>query len=297
MYYKLFIKTYIYIIKKIKKERYMQNEINNLLNIVYESGEIVKTYFYKQEKFIKIKEDKTEITNADIEVNKFLIKKIKKDYSNYSYLSEENNYDEQLISIKNKKFFIIDPIDGTSSFIKGSNEFTVNLSIIKDKKIYFSVIYSPILDVLYYAHDSLLYKINSYSDFKIGNFKKINIVSYNIKYPVNLVTTRNPLEIDKIKKLIENSNLKFNFFCESSSLKFCNLSINKYNLYIRKANIKLWDVAAGFHIVNNAGYVIEDLHGNEIFTKLFYKESLKKISENNFKIEEFIIRPENLRVF
>tara|TARA_A100001015_G_scaffold245528_1_gene281509 strand:+ start:421 stop:1248 length:828 start_codon:yes stop_codon:yes gene_type:complete len=275
----------------------MQDEINNLLNIIYESGQIVKTHFYKQEKSIKIKEDKTKVTNADIEINKFLIKKIKKDYSNYSYLSEESNYDKQLSSIKNENFFIIDPIDGTRSFIKGSKEFTINLSIIKDKKIYFSVIYSPIFDILYYAHDMFLYKINSYSDFKISNFEKISTVNYNIKCPINLVMTRNSLEIDKIKKFIENSNLKFNFFYESSSLKFCNLSINKYNLHIRKANTKLWDVAAGFHIVNNAGYVIEDLYGNEIFTKLFYKDSLEKISENNFEIEEFIVRPKNLEIF
>ena len=43
-------------------------------------------------------------------------------------------------------FFLVDPLDGTRAFIKGSPEFTINIGLIVDRKPVFGIIYAPALD-------------------------------------------------------------------------------------------------------------------------------------------------------
>ena len=60
-------------------------------------------------------------------------------------------------------------------------------------------------------------------------------------------------------------------------------------MYIRKARLKLWDVTAGFHIAKNAGLNIIDENGNNIYKYFLSKRYIKEISDQNFKINEFIV--------
>ena len=46
-------------------------------------------------------------------------------------------------------FFLVDPLDGTRAFIKGSPEFTINIGLIVDRKPVFGIIYAPALDQFY----------------------------------------------------------------------------------------------------------------------------------------------------
>ena len=50
-----------------------------------------------------------------------------------------------------------------------------------------------------------------------------------------------------------------------SSLKFCVVATSEYDLYVAEPRACEWDIAAGHAILENAGGIITDFSGNEIF--------------------------------
>lgn len=274
----------------------MNNFINNILPIIYEAGNISKKFFYDQ-KEVKIKNDFSKVTTADVEINNYLIQNLKYHYPTFDILSEENSTSKQLESIENNNFFIIDPIDGTNSFIEGSSEYSINLSLVCNHKLILSVIYLPIDDILYFSDKKNTYKYENYENFSNNKKEKIYIKNIKNRNYISLVCTRREDEIIEIKNFLKKSLKKFNFHHISSSKKFCILSESKVDIYIRKSNIKLWDIAAGFHIAFNSGLIIEDFNGNNLYKKFLTKEYLEGIKNNKFKIDEFIIKPKDLEIF
>ena len=50
-----------------------------------------------------------------------------------------------------RRFWLVDPLDGTKEFIKRRAEFTVNVALIEDGEPVFGVVLAPALDLLYWA--------------------------------------------------------------------------------------------------------------------------------------------------
>ena len=72
------------------------------------------------------------------------MRELKQIFPQYKIVSEENSQTDNLLAAKENEYFMIDPLDGTSSFIKKSDEFTVNIAFIKNKKAVFGSIYLPV---------------------------------------------------------------------------------------------------------------------------------------------------------
>jgi|TARA_B110000240_G_C13512897_1_gene460980 3'(2'), 5'-bisphosphate nucleotidase len=278
-------------------KKYMNSKNKKIIQTIYESGEIASKYFNNKDNKIDYKNDNSPVTKADIEVNEYLEKNIRKIYKNTNFLSEEDIFAKQIQSIEKKDFFIIDPIDGTSSFIEGSKDFTINVSYVKNNILQFSSIYIPMRKIMFFADEKNSFKITS-KDFLIdNNIYKLNYINNKKNSILKVITTKRKDEIKEIKKYLTNSINKYRYTHVASSKKFCDLSEGISDIYIRKAKIRLWDVAAGFHIANNAGFEILDMTGKNLFEIFLNKNYLAKIAENDFRIDEFIIKPHDLKIF
>ena len=77
---------------------------------------------------IKIKEDKSPVSNGDLKVNELITDKIKNLTPNIPIVSEETVD----LNVKNtaKIFWLIDPIDGTKEYIAGKDEYTLNAALV-----------------------------------------------------------------------------------------------------------------------------------------------------------------------
>ena len=71
------------------------------------------------------KEDGTDVSEADIEIDNFLQVELKKKIPNTGWLSEENKDDYSRLDYE--KTLIVDPIDGTKSFLTGKRFFVLQL--------------------------------------------------------------------------------------------------------------------------------------------------------------------------
>jgi len=89
------------------------------------------------------------VTEADLAVNALLLSTLRQARPDYGWLSEET--DDNSARLDCARVFIIDPIDGTRSFIEGSNTWAHALAIAEHGVVTAAVIYLPLLDKLYSA--------------------------------------------------------------------------------------------------------------------------------------------------
>ena len=86
---------------------------------IHKAGNIAQSL--KNKIKIKYKSENQPVTNADIEINKYLFDFFKKETPKFGWLSEESTDD--LSRLNNNFFWCLDPIDGTRSFISGKPEY------------------------------------------------------------------------------------------------------------------------------------------------------------------------------
>ena len=220
----------------------------------------------------KIKSDNTSVTNADIEVNKIITKKISNLTPNIKIVSEETSSNKE--NDKLSDFWLIDPIDGTHGYIHGKDEFTINAALILNKKPVAGIINAPDKDRLFYSYGSSnSYEINNGLKTKLICEKKskqneINAISYSNQLKPEIIEIHKKYNITNFTKM-------------KSSLKFCVIASGEYDFYAAEPRAQEWDIAAGHAILEHAGGIITDFNDNEIC-----------YGKKNFKNTSIILRRE-----
>ena len=203
----------------------------------------------------EIKPDNTPVTNGDIEVNNILTKKISGLMPEMPIISEETPTNKKNENLNN--FWLIDPIDGTSSYINNKDEFTINAALIINKKPALGVIYAPDKKRLFYSYGPT-------NSFEIVNDKEVRLIDKNKKniHLITAVSYSNELKPEIIKL---HKEFKVNNYQKmKSSLKFCVIAASEFDLYIAEPRAYEWDIAAGHAILEHAGGTLKDFNGNEI---------------------------------
>ena len=93
------------------------------------------------------------VTNHDVEIEKYLITEIQKNYPSYTIVSEEFNPNNHATD----NCFIIDPIDGTINFANGLPLWGIQIACRKNGTTIACVIDLPKLGEFYYADETGAY--------------------------------------------------------------------------------------------------------------------------------------------
>jgi len=239
--------------------------VESLIDTFLSAGELSLSL---REKGLKkeIKSDNTPVSNGDLEVNKFITKKILEITPDIPIVSEETSDNKDNTQLKN--FWLVDPIDGTYDYINNLEEFTINAGLIINNKPVAGLIYAP-------AKKRMFYSYGPGNAFELTNGQTINLsnkINKNNK-PIKFISYSNKIkpEIQKIYQDIgvgENVKMK-------SSLKFCVVAAGEYDGYVAEPRAYEWDIAAGHAISIHSGGSVTDFDGGEI---LYGKKDLKNPS-------------------
>ena len=110
---------------------------------------IMKVYDEAEDMEITYKDGDMPLTAADKASNKIIVDILRKEFPEYSILSEEEKDDRSRLD--NDYCFVVDPLDGTKEFIKRNGQFTVNIALAYKHESVLGVIYVPVTGELYYA--------------------------------------------------------------------------------------------------------------------------------------------------
>ena len=123
--------------------------IEDLIDTFLEAG---KLSLELREKGLKkeIKSDNTPVSNGDLEVNKFITKKIFEITPGIPIISEETSDNKDNTQLKD--FWLVDPIDGTYDYINNLEEFTINAGLIINNKPVAGLINAPSKKRMFYSY-------------------------------------------------------------------------------------------------------------------------------------------------
>src|SRR5690606_19636336 len=92
------------------------------------------------------KQDGSLVTDADYASNELICTRIRSLFPGDGILSEEEPRDPQLAN--RERVWIIDPLDGTQSFIDGNDDFGVLLALAEKRELQLGIIHLPALGQL-----------------------------------------------------------------------------------------------------------------------------------------------------
>ena len=247
----------------------------NLISLMHICMEKALSY-----KVIKsnIKKDGSLITQADRDIDDLIKTKLYSIYPSIPFVSEEGELDEN--DLLNELYWLVDPIDGTSSYAKKSDGYTINLALIQNGNPIIGFIAHPPSNTIWYGFNNEAIVIRD-------NFeKKIQVSDFNYKKIRVVLSKSSDFETKDFLKNIPNLDIEY---C-SSSIKFCRLAEGQADLYPRLQSISKWDIAAGDAILRSAGGNVLNDKGQQIkyntgiFETGHFAVSSKKIWDNIVKL-------------
>ncbi len=228
-------------------------ELDIALQAAIEAGNAILDIYGKNYETL-IKKDDSPITEADLKSNEIIKHVLSKTV--HSILSEEDKDDQNRLS--QEIIWIVDPLDGTSDFIDKTGEFTVMISLVKNKK--------PILGVIGWPTENTIFAAQKGSGafrYLEGDWEKISVSKTSDLKQSRAIGSRHHLS-NKEKRFIEKLGFK-NFTSIGSSLKVGKISSGEAEAYITTTNkMKEWDSAASYCIISEAGGKMTDIWGNDL---------------------------------
>lgn len=217
--------------------------LERIIEIVKKAGEIYKS----ADRDLGI-EDKGSnvnlVTKYDKMIQEFLFGRLSEVVPGCKFLGEEGD--------GNKEFtdgycFVIDPIDGTTNFIKGFEHSAISVGLAKDKEMIIGVVLDPDLDNLFYAEKGKGAYLNG---------KRIHCSDCDLSQSLVLFGTC-PYEHELAHKTFALTEKIFYKAievrrCGSAALDICYVASGKADLYYEMI-LRPWDWAGASLILSEAG--------------------------------------------
>ncbi|WP_340112489.1 3'(2'),5'-bisphosphate nucleotidase CysQ [Maribellus mangrovi] len=236
------------------------NTINTAINAAIKAGkEILNIYNDPDSDFsIERKADNSPLTIAD-KTSHRVIADLLAD-TGIPILSEEGkaiSYEERKDW---KRFWLIDPLDGTKEFIKKNGEFTVNIALVEDQVPVLGIIYVPVTGILYYGAPKTGARKLEKAD---EDCTLETLTTSGIKLPVSgsdettfkIVGSRSHMSVETQEYIdkLRPDHSQIEIVSRGSSLKICMVAEGSADEYPRFGPTMEWDTAAGHAIANAAG--------------------------------------------
>ncbi|MCP4023125.1 MAG: inositol monophosphatase [Desulfobacteraceae bacterium] len=228
-----------------------------LISLILEAGGIC---IQKSEKIglsdLKFKNKKDLVTTADRYVEDVIITRIKQEFPLHDILGEEtgrtNNSSDYL--------WIIDPIDGTTSFFHKQPFYSVSIAVQQKGETILGAVYAPVLNELFLAEKGKgAFQNNtrvqvSKTDVMINSVMATGFACIRADLEPNNLGFFNRI-IPKIRDIRRYG---------SAAIDLCYVACGKLDGFW-EMNLNIYDIAAGALMVTEAGGHVFDFNGNNNF--------------------------------
>lgn len=194
------------------------------------------------------------VTNFDTQCQSIIFEHLSKNFPDHDFLAEEGLSEEKGAEFQ----WIIDPLDGTTNYVHNFPVFTVSIALAENMEIVLGVVYDPMREEMFSA-------IKGESAYLNGKEIKVSSVDDLDK---SLISTGFPYDVRESK---ENNIVHFNNFltrvqgirrCGSAAMDLCYVACGRFDGFW-ELKLKVWDMAAGALIVQEAGGRISDFQDGE----------------------------------
>lgn len=200
----------------------------------------------------EFKVDGSPVTEADRRAEAIILARLGAAFQDIPVLAEEEAGEGRIPEL-GRRFFCVDPLDGTRGFVERNGEFTVNIALVEDGAPVAGVVYAPDSRALYYGARG------------VGAFRRLQEseaepIRPRPHPPHGLTAVASRSNSAETRARLAHLRIA-DFVPSSSSLKFCLLAEGSADVYPRFGPTMEWDTAAGQAVLEAAGGRVMALDG------------------------------------
>ena len=255
----------------------MNTEIKKACEIVRQAGKLMDTSDLEIEQKGNLS---NYVTDADKAVETFLTERLTGLISKSEVLGEENHHRIHDVS----DVWVVDPIDGTSNFIRDIGFSGISVGLVKDGEPYAGIIFNPYRDEMFVAEKGQGAFLNgkkitvSDRDFSHSHLCSAMCL-YDKRYaaPCFRIIEEVYMQSDDLRRM------------GTASLELAMVAAGRAELYF-EMRLFPWDAAAGFALIREAGGVAECLHYDSFPLDRPFPVIAANTPENFEKLKEIVCR-------
>ena len=211
-----------------------------------EAARLALTYYRRAPK-VWVKDGGWAVGEADIAVDRRLAELLLGERPGYGWLSEETADTD--LRLGRERVFVVDPIDGTRSFIAGAKDWTVSLAIVEAGRPVVAVLVAPVLEATFtaVAGEGAFVDGRRLAASTVANLADARFASSRRYAGAVTVAAGTPARKPR--------------FIGSLAYRIALVGAGEIDVAIAKPNARDWDLAAADLLVHEAGARLATLAG------------------------------------
>lgn len=210
---------------------------------------------------VRDKHDTSPVTEADEQAEALILAELARLTPEIPVISEEAAAAGRIPEVA-KRFWLVDPLDGTKEFISRNGEFTVNIALIEDGRPVLGVVLAPALGTQGRLFAGQL-GVGAFVEDETGR-RAIRCRAVPAA-GMTVVASRSHGDAAALDAFFAARQIKVAALTSAgSSLKLCLVASGEADLYPRLGRTMEWDIAAGHAVLAAAGGRVATLEGDEL---------------------------------
>ena len=228
--------------------------LDDIAEAAREAGEAILTIVRRGFE-IEAKQDSSPVTEADRAAELIILAALARAAPGVPVIAEEQVAAGH-IPAHEDTYFLVDPLDGTKEFVRGGDDYTVNIGLIQNGGPGLGVVFAPATGRLHAG------SVGSGAWVEGSNGRE-EIRTRPKCGRLTAVASRSHLNqatVDYLQRAVGECD----YVAIGSSLKFCLVAEGQADIYPRASPTSEWDTAAGHAILLAAGGLVDGADGGAL---------------------------------
>ncbi|KAA8607126.1 inositol monophosphatase [Salipiger aestuarii] len=196
------------------------------------------------------------VSRADIAAEKILKEELLGARPTYGWLAEEGGSQD---GVDPTRRWIVDPLDGTTNFLHGMPHWAISVALEHKGQIVAGVVYDAAKDEMFYAEKGAGAWLNDSRRLRVSGRARMIEAVFATGIPFAAKNTLPAMLKDLGRLMPECAGVRR---WGAASLDLAYVAAGRYDGYWER-ELKLWDVAAGYLIAQEAGALIEGIRPDQ----------------------------------
>jgi len=231
-----------------------QRLLDDLAEAAREAGEAILE-IVRRGFDVEHKNDSSPVTEADRAAELIILAALARAAPGVPVIAEEEVAAGR-IPAHEDTYFLVDPLDGTKEFVRGGDDYTVNIGLIEQGVPRLGVVYAPATGRLHGGCVGL----GAWMDSGEGRQPIVTRARGKQMTAVASKSHLNQATIDYLQQAAGGCG----YVAVGSSLKFCIVAEGRADIYPRASPTSEWDTAAGHAVLIAAGGLVDGPDGTSL---------------------------------
>lgn len=251
--------------------------------IAREAGKIMLSALNREKTLGEKTSNADIVTEYDVKIQEYLFSELSKVFTDAEFVGEEGETDKSIAEKISGKAFIIDPIDGTTNFVRNLRKSAISIAYLENGECVYGCAYVPYCDEMFTAHLGKGAYLNG---------KRIKCNDYSIEHSVAAVGTAPYYKQELGNATFDIMHTFFNNAMDirrmgSAVMDICDVACGRTDIFC-ELRLSPWDYAAAALIASEAGAVVSDMKGD----KLVYDRKISVLAATPKCLEFYNACPE-----